>query len=278
MLDDQNNPDQTQNGGETPSQDSQQTPIQPIQPTPQPTDPRTDPAYLKLVEDTMRVQNQRIAEMQKQLDDRNAPPPIPTKTKEELRTAFYDDPIGATRSMIREELNETIAPLKDFVSEFRTVSVVDRKIKDVKARYAAQWGPKLEAYVRTECERMEPDKLSDALVDALVLAGIGLKTTGRLIEDSEPPRDSVPPRDSTTRNMQPPPHLRPSAPPGPSSSDGKPKYQPLNELELRLLREYNSTKPKDKQMTEEQYRIWQSMDARDVATTTFDRPTPPGGR
>ena len=69
-----------------------------------------------------------------------------------------------------------------------------------------------------------------------------------------------------------PPYLAPSAPPQPALPSNTPRVRALTEEEKRILREFNATKPKDRQWTEAQYIQMQEMPARDVATTTFDLP------
>lgn len=260
--------EQTPQTPEFPEGSSEPSPETPQTPTPP--DPRISPEYVTLMEGAMREQNKRIAELEaSRAAAPTAPPPPPPKTKEEQRQEFFDDPMGA----IQRQLDATIAPLREFVGSVRSTSLVDQLIDRFKAdpRFSNKWNPQLENYVRGEAPKMRPDTMTYENLGFVVLAGIGLQATGML----ESPRAAPAEPSSRTPETPVPPtptYMRPSAPPAPATRSDKPTFAALNENEKRLLREYNSRKPKDQQMTEAQFREWQSMPSAAVATTTFDRP------
>jgi len=113
--------------------------------------------------------------------------------------------------------------------------------------------------------------LNDTSFGFIVLSAIGLQTTG-MIERPTPTSESS--KRNREDTLPTPTYMRPSSPASPTPRDDKPRHRELNENEKRLLREFNSTHPRDKQMTEAQYIEWQTMPAAAVATTKFDRPAP----
>lgn len=259
----------------------QESPPTPTPPTPTPIVSATDPAYIKLLEDTTREQNRRIQELER----RSAAPPEPAKpvlTKEQLRERFYDDPMGTNREMIREELAATIGPIQEFVSQFRGQSAIDKLVNTFKVnpKFASNWSPEVEDYVRNQAAGIHPSQLNDNAFTFIVASAIGLRASGMLGTPSAPPSPAPAPvtqPSPTDRTVPTPPYMRPSAPPGPSNQTNQQAgYAPLNENEKRILREFNASKPRDKQMTESQFREWQDMPSSDVAHTQFDKPKPAG--
>jgi hypothetical protein len=248
----------------------------PIPPTPLPPAPSIDPAYVKLLEGSLAEQNRRLAELERR-NTEPAPPSVPVKTKDELRQEYFDSPIDATRKLIREELEATVGPLKDFVAGMRGQTAIDKLIDRLKInpRFQRSWNVELEAYVREQAAAIPVANLSENSLNFVVLAGIGLQQTGDIVAPAARPSDSPPPlRDPVVPT---PPHMRPSAPASPSAAPRAPKTRELNENERRLLREYNNNKPADKKMTEAQFVEWQTMPSNEVAHTKFDRPAAPAG-
>lgn len=249
-------------------------------PTSQPAAPATDPRYLELVEGTIRAQNARLADLERQnaelLQSRSAPPAAPTRTPEEERNAFYENPRAAIREVLTQELKETIAPLLAFANEAKATTQLDKLIAQVRTdpRVSSQWGPRLEAFIRSQLENVPPHQLNAQVVSSVTLAAIGQKTIGMIREDSPSPAP-VTPREPVAPA---PPYMRPSAPAGPSNLNPAPTHRPLTELELRVLREFNAGKPTKEQMTEAQFLEWQSMPAREVAGYKGDRAPANGSR
>lgn len=240
-----------------------------IPPTSSPQVPATDPALVKLMQDTIAEQNRRIANYERDLADARSisAPTTPTKTKDELRQEFYDDPITANRRLIREELEATVGPLQEFVKTFKGQTQTDRLIEQFKndTRFSSHWTPAVERYVREQASRIDPAHLTEQSFGFLVVSAIGMKNVG-MFGDSPTPAPQPP----TQPQVPTPPYMRPSAPPAPDNTP-KQKHRALTEDEKRILREYNSTKSPERRMTEAQFIEWQGMPSADVAFSDFDK-------
>lgn len=264
----ENNPPEPQDPSNPPA------PSDPSSGNQEPTPPTNQPPALAtddLAMLTIRAQNERIAQLEAQLNKRgNEPPPPPPKSKEELRQEFYDDPVGATQRVIRDELRESIEPLRDFVKTFRGQSRVDQLLDAAKRnpKFATHWGPKLEQYVRSQLEQVDLSTFTEQAFNFLILSAIGLKASGFITEDAA--LSNNPPTPNTPVAGNPPPYFRPSAtPPAGPAPDPNAPSRPLTELELRVLREYNNTHPR--KMTEKEFLDWQNVPANEVATSRIGR-------
>jgi hypothetical protein len=232
--------------------------------------PGPSPEYVALLETQLREQNRQIQELINR--DTGAPePPPPPRDIEASRQQWYQDPEGrtleVTRNVVREELQATVAPLLDFVREFKSGNAYEdmkRKFKS-DARFAGQFAdPAFEAAVD---QIMAKADKTEANMQAALIHAIGLKAINALPASNgnttvpAPTPTPQPPAATTTgeRPVAPqPPHLRPST--APAARADAPKRRQLNELERRLARE---RWPNDPQ-AEEKYLNWLELPASDV--------------
>lgn len=255
-------------------------PIQPIASPPAPPTDDADARYRALLEGTVRAQNERIALMERERAAAPPAPAAPPKSADDERREYFDNPMEATRRLIQSELQQTIAPLTDFVRSFKGASAIDNLVEAAKInpQFRDHWSPGIEQYVRDQAAQVDPTKLNDSSFGFLVVSAIGMKTAG-MIRDGAPtapptpaPAPRAPAPSSTPAPVATPPYMAPSAPPAPSSQPARPSFRPLDETEKRLLREYNAGKPANKQMTEQQYREWQELPSESVISSTIGQP------
>lgn len=256
---------------------SSETPPE-IPPTNQPTDsPIDNSRYISTLEETLREQNRHIQELTTKLS--STPEPVhrePEKTTEERRQEFFNDPVEANRRLIREELQSTVAPLVEFVNQLKggtkTDELVNRFKNDV--RFSGMWDNDVEAFVRNQVKNVSADQLNDNVFGTVVVSAIGMKATGILPKANgngfaDPSSRNTPapaPNPNPTPMPTTPPHMRPSAPPGPSGNpEGKKKARELTELERRLARE--------RRMTDAEYLEWLEVPATDVVNSAIGKET-----
>jgi hypothetical protein len=260
---------------------SQSTP-----PTNPPTDQVIDPAFVTLMQGTLRESNRQIAELKSQLEAAKAPPPPAPLSDEEARTKFFNNPMEENRRLIREELQATVGPiLRDFAAQ-RAVSKVDQLLQDYKQHpsFGPNITPAVEQYIREQAATINPDNLNEQSFGFIVSSGIGLRASGILRDatPASPPPPSIPTpsratSETSVNNNPIPPYMSPSAPTGPAiNRTPEPQHRALTEDEKRLLREYNANRPQARQMTEAQWIQWQNMPASEVAFT--DLGIPKGGK
>jgi hypothetical protein len=270
-----------------PTDESETPPSSPDSTTQSPPNPSSPPAsatesenvtrYNALLEDNLREQNRKIQELQDELarvKQTPAGPAAPTRTEEEERQEFYNRPMAATRQLIKEELDRTIAPLTEFVQQMRGGSESERIISKLKVdpRFSSMWDASVEQAVNSVVARLNPDQINEQTITSTVIQAIGLKAIGQLapVAPSSAPASapSPTPTPSTPAENRPvvtPPHMRPSAPPGPSSNQ-RPARRQLNENEKRLARE--------KRMTDDQYLDWIEMPASAIGKAPIPGSTP----
>lgn len=248
----------------------------PNPPTPQ--DGVTEPEdktkrYIAILEDTVREQNRKI---QLAADAGNVQPTPATKpalTPEEEKQAYYQDPVTATRNIVNEALERTIAPLTDFVKEFRGQGATQRLVEKFKVdpRFSGMWDSQIEDAVTNFLATLQPEHINDATVQSAVIQAIGLRAAGLLPGTTAPTPTPTP---KTPSNGNPPvtpvtpPHMRPSAPPGPNDRPAAPKLRALTENEERIRRE--------NKQTHEEYLRWLDVPATEV--TKVDLASLKGGQ
>lgn len=266
---------------DTPPEPLEDSTEQPPNPNPNPSDGVTDgdpppedevtrlSRYTGILEATLREQN---ATIQRLNESHAAPAPTPTPAPAPVdpsvaRQEFYNDPAGATRRTIREELETTVKPLLDFVQEFKgqgLLGTLKAKMK-ADARFAPHWDAAVEQAVDETLSRLQPSQINEQTMQSAVVQAIGLKTMGLLSGSTAPaPTPAPSPTPTPTRVPSTPPHMRPSAPPAPGSGNGAKKLRPLTENEERLRRE--------QKMSHEEYLFWLDVPANEVATAKF-KPT-----
>lgn len=257
-----------------------------IPPTNPPADGAIDPKYVKLLEGSLAETSRRLQEVENERARGSATPPPPPPDPERERSEFYNNPKESTRQLIREELESSVGEIREFVRSFKGASAIDKLVERfaVDPRFKSMWDSSVEAYVREQAAGVPPANLNDQTFGFLVVSAIGLKATGMLSASSPAATPPAPPAPTPTPAPAPgapsptptpmptPPHMRPSPPPGAPPTQDQPAQRPLTELEQRLLREYNAGKPKEKQMDEKQFLIWQTMPAADVAFSTLGQP------
>lgn len=223
---------------------------------------------------TIQAQRDELANTNKKVQDLDeritaATPPAPTDVSR--AKSYFDDPVGNTRQLIREEINAAIAPLKEFVQSVAPQTEYDRLKAEVKNDpiftkiFAAAEGH-IDNQVRGALRNQAPgSKPTLDLVKAAALAVAGAASMGMLPDvnmggngggNGNPPPTPTNTQPEGQRPVYSPPHLRPSAPPAPAGrNDEGPKYE-FSELERRIMREDG--------LTEEQFLAGMNMNARDV--------------
>lgn len=210
--------------------------------------------YSTILEETLREQNATI----QRLNETRATPPAPTsppaRDAAAERQEFYNDPMEATRRTVRKELEETVAPLLDFVKEMRGQGVAGRLKEQVKndPRFSGMWDAAVEHSVDEALARVTPDQINEGTVRAAAVQAIGLKAMGFLENSSG---NGNPQPAGERRVPATPPHMRPSAPPAPSARPA-PKLRDLTENEERLRRE--------NKMSKEDFLWWLEQPAGDI--------------
>lgn len=225
------------------------------------------PEYIRALEDQLREQNRTIQALaNRETAPAPAQPAPPPEDPDEARQRFYNEPHNEVRRIIKAELDESIAPLRDFVTSFRQSSVYDNlktKFKSDPA-YRALGHHLNDATIESavdEIMQQVPEKNDTAMQQAIIHA-LGLKAAGVLTAkpaaNGEPPvntRSAVDtPQPSTQpggRSVPQPAHFRPSNPNPPRPS--APARRQLTELERRVARERG--------MSDEQYLNWLELPA-----------------
>jgi hypothetical protein len=247
-------------------------------PNPNPSDGVTDPPagdppeteevklrrYSAILEETLREQNRTIQALQNgQRPAAPAAPAPPPRDPQAERQEFYNEPMEATRRIVRTELEQTVAPLLEFVKEFKGQGVSDRLKNTVKndPRFSGMWDADVERAVDDTLSRVKPESINEDIVRSAAVQAIGLKAMNLLPTSAAPaPPAPTPPAPAPAgeRRVTSPAHMRPSAPPAPSAPNGKPALRPLTENEERLRRE--------QKISHEDFLFWQNLPASEVTT------------
>lgn len=259
------------------SQDSAST--QATQQTQTPTVPPTESAtdrYTRILEATLREQNQRIQRYEQDLATvRQTPVTAPqTEAPKSDPAAFFNDPQGELnkfRQQINEDLQRTVAPLMDIAKSFRGEGTPYGNVKQQflnDPRYASQLAdPKVAFAVDKIMENQQP---TPELMKAAIIQASGLKATGELdmalvasgVDITRFQPTPIPQPTATTVPTI-PAHMRPSAPSSPVHQNNTPTPPPLTALEKRLAAERN--------MTDDAYRAWISTPPSEVATSQIGK-------
>src|SRR5215203_2785 len=237
--------------------------------------------YIQLLEEQLREQNRQIQNLNSQMEQRQTQvAQAPQPTTDELKQRFYNDPHGATRDIIREELKQAIQPLQDFTQNFRSETQTERLLTRFKAdpRFAPMWDSNIEETVTALLRNVAPASINEQTIQAAIVNAIGLKAVGMLPGGNRQPvnNNSAPTPNGgngeqrTENRAVPPAHMRPSAPPSPSTPAGGQRVRQLTEGEKRLARE--------NRMTDQEYLYWLDRPSDGVATGKFDTKAPNGGR
>lgn len=205
---------------------------------------RKEAAYLARQRDQDAKLLQLTNVVEKLVTDKNAPPPT---TPEEDAKDFYRDP----KKVIREVMEETVAPLNAFKDSYQGDSAYVR----LKTQFKAD--PRFVAYFQKQGFEGMVDQvinqsmrngvtISNEFVESVLTHTAGQIAVGTVqmpdpIADANvqntPPQPGVPPVD----NRQIPPYLQPSAPPTVRRTNDGPKRRQLTENEDRIRRENGQT-------------------------------------
>jgi hypothetical protein len=243
--------------------------------TNQQTDPATDDntEYYRLLETTatnslqamrdLQEQNRRLQEQLSGIETRMkettpTTPPAPTRTPEEEREAFFNNPREAMRGLIKEELAATVAPLQQEVRSLLT----DRVSSSLLSKFENH--PKIAPHIKDTLIRKHVERalqqaansgvtLTEQHAMAAVVQVVGLKNMGMLdsidgitSSSDTPPANNERGAPSPTNNSAPlpanstpanrssvptPPHLRPTPPAGPRNQGNASDKKPWRELD-----------------------------------------------
>jgi hypothetical protein len=222
---------------------------------PQPSDQLTAEELrgtLNLYQQTIREQGRELSKLTRQIDEMRTAPPrpqLPPKSVEDEAKEYFTSP----RTVIREELKETVKPLVDFVSSFRQENEYE-KIKN-RLRADPQFKRVLEIGEAYIDQSMQGQPVSEDAVRAVALSVAGAAALGMLPGASITETQPKPKQQGGNVNI--PPNIRPSAPP--QSPEPKQTVRELTENERRLARE--------NKMSPEEYLAWLEADSIDVATS-----------
>lgn len=257
----------------TQEQGSSSTP--PTPQTPTPPAPPTNSREKELYEAVIREQNARIQALQDQVNRTPVNTPAqPEPTPDERRAAFYNDPLTHTRTIIKDELERTVAPLLDFVKSFKGEGSPYQQLKakfQADPRYSNLLAnPKIATGVEILMSKTEttPENMQAAIIQVA-----GLEMTGQLdaaliaagvsVSNFAPPTPPAPtPATPPVNNMN-TPYVPPSAPRTPAGGTPQNKPRELTELERRLARERGMSDP--------DYLAWLEAPANSVATSKIGR-------
>lgn len=184
---------------------------------------------------------------------------VPKETVIEDAQAFFAKPHEQVRDIVRREIAEAVAPLKEFTQSLGRESAYD-KLKNT-FRNDAQFKdifPEIEGAVDTMVSKQKGE-INQSTMMTIVLSAIGAKhvtggfkpTSNEIAAAIAAPTAKV---DSVT-----PPHLRPAPPRAPAGNQGNEKT--YSENEKRLMREQG--------FTPAQWEAANALNSNEV--TTFDK-------
>lgn len=243
-------------------QDPQQTSTQtsstqeetPTEPIPLQEDPSREMAAL--YGEVIREKEARIKQLEAQQQQKQEPELTPDAQK----NRFFNEPM----TVLREEIQKTIAPLVQFTQTFQNQQVYD-KIKN-RFRVDPRFKDIFPSVESTVDHIMSQSEVTEQNVNAAVLSAIGMYTTGLIPTTNQQTssRSAAPqnPQSQQKRDVVTPPHLRPAAPASPSGEKKK-EGRELTENERRLARA--------SKMTDEQYLNFIDVDPSSVATYKGDK-------
>lgn len=196
------------------------------------------------IESLFKTMGATINEQKRALDEgfsRSQPPKpqgeAPSAPKKELEARdFWNDPIGVMKSVIRDDLEEVIAPFRENLAHTRATAAEQQ----VKAQF-----PDYDDYAPLIDQIRKNHGIDSPTAEQLqsmyyLAVGIASRQSAETM-----PTNNEPAPPAAPRNPSPPPQHRASSQPLPDGSS-KPKARPLTESERLLAREFN--------MTEEEFR------------------------
>ena len=209
-----------------PKMESPQPPVN----IPAPTNPDIADLQLRVIADKER-ENRALKERLDNLEREKNAPAKPTEADQDRE--YFRSP----SKVLRDILNETVAPLQSYVGELKARDVAtDLKSRfKTDSRYASRW-TKIEPVV-DEMLRMHVAKggsVNESIMNEAVVTAVGLIATNQIngVTFDEAP---APPTPKPAPNMVNPPHLAPSPAPLPTR-EVKSKVRDLTENERLLAR------------------------------------------
>lgn len=189
---------------------------------PAPNFPSVDP---RILGEVIR-ENTKLRE---ELNRRNAAPPTPAPVREAKE--FFDNPFGAVKQTVQEELATQIAPLHEFVKQFKAKD----DLSTFRAKYAANPNYNLDKLGPVVDQLLQGQVVTEDSYRAAVMAANGMYNTGELAQYGIPyvaPTNNQP----TTRvPINPGDTMRPAqlppTPPQLPRKDNTPARTPLTESE-----------------------------------------------
>lgn len=220
--------------------------------------PQEVEAFVRLAEQTVREQGQRLTEYEKELATRTTPAPTSQPPADDVD--FWDNPKEAVRRTVESVMGEMIAPFRENLSADREGQVRAQLRQELK-----HWA-RLEPYIdQLLVQGNFPDKSNINLLRQLYYTAYGyVVDNGIQLEGESPAATTTPPSGSATtpeatmsnRQSSVPPQHRPSSAPGPASSSQKPRLRELTEAEEQIRRIYK--------MSHEEFLRWQDATPEDV--------------
>ena len=221
------------------------SPTEPVATTEPVVDPRDE--AIKQLSGVTRSAIAQMNKMQSQMDELNKrleTPPAAVidsasdMSDEEAKNLLFNSPnklLDKFRASINDDLKRTIAPLIEFTGTLRSETAYEKAKKAVAQDPAFKdvWS-QIEPYI-DQALSSNPN-VNMQTVQAAAYGIVGAAQLGRLEGFTLKRPDVTRKQDETL-----PPHLRSSAPPGPSEPKDTKKLRELTELEKRIARENRQT-------------------------------------
>lgn len=234
MLDENEpNSDDQQNNDQTNTSQTAAPPI-PAPPAPPAAAPSINPDGLRndldlLSRRAMGEMSNEITQLRQEIQRlQSAPAP------QQNEANFFERP----REIIREEVQQTVAPLLDFQKAYQR----DQQYQMLKRQVLAspQLGPLLRQVESVVDQMMQGADPTPASMQAAIFSAIGMQTAGLIPANATTPPAAMP-ATPPVHNNQPnggpviPPNIPPSAPPPPRRTENTdPNKRPLTESERRI--------------------------------------------
>lgn len=209
-----------------------------------PAGPTDSAAQIAMYERALRDQSRKIDELMRKVDETSRREEPPARSVEEERTQWFENPQEATRAVVRQEMERTVAPLLEIAKELRGTTTggnIKAKFK-VDPRYAKYLSnPTIDAYLDQAIASL-PNVNEDS-VRAAIVHIIGMANVGDVPGYNPAPAIPQAQQTSTQQPVPPtPPYIPPSPGPAPrrESSDAV-KRRPLTEGEDFLRRQRGMT-------------------------------------
>jgi hypothetical protein len=209
--------------------------------------------YLAQLEQQIAVKDRAIERFNEKRETETVTP-----SKEIEATEYYSDPVRHTRDVVRAELAEQLAELKELARTMRGGNELDRVVNVLRSHPTL--GQHLDdnavGYLR-EAFGSGAAEPTEANVRTALLQIIGARAAGVLEAPKSP---------TTEKKEMIPAHIPPSNPARPNAPQAK-KSRPLTELEKRVMREQGFT-------TVEEFLYWMNEKADAIATSNYGQAKP----